>query len=608
MKKRIICLVLTIVMIFGMVSILAACGPEKPKDCETCVDANEDGKCDVCNKPVKKEECEHIDENGDELCDKCSHYLGDDSEEAIEYPWDDASIVFQMTHNSSGQSLPSGCERYMAGEDLSAVSSIDTMVTDRNTNAYIDTKVSLTYRYYDDVSAHGWAQNITIIYETIYYNASGAPDLYCNFNYDMMAVSLKGVFANLLSTKYKNAESGENLNYFEFDDPDYVEAVKENLEENDRGYMYEFTWSTTLSKNKVYLLASDYFIDMVRAFFVVPVNVALLEEGTMLEDFVGDRDEDGEYTLNDFYLMVENNEWTYGMMEKFCEAIYQPYSESQSGMSLYDRLGFVVSDSGLPASGLVYTTNITIVAREYDEVSQDYKYWYPETSPRLNDLSKALYELFNTTGVLYYTKSTNPECVNFGDTSHVVIRTRFCDNMMLFGGAIMLGALEYSAYQDLKKSSGFGVVPIPLYHEIEEGSDETYLTTIHTIGRVGAIAYNTDVFAQCTAFLNYQSTHSTDILTEYYDVQLQYNIAGGNKNKGTVRILQFIRKNVRSSFDKNMEDAIGVQYDANSARWHQILVANRYQVEDFSVYYEMYYKDKEENLKKLVQQYYTLPS
>ncbi len=605
MKKRIVCLLLTIVMLFGMVSILAACDPEQPKDCETCTDANSDGKCDVCNKPVKKEECEHVDDNDDGVCDKCSANIGG-GEEAIEYPWDDANIVFQMTHNSSGQSLPSGCERYMAGEDLSAVSSIDTMVTDRNTNAYIETKVTLTYKYYDDVTAYGWGKNITTIYETIYYNAAGAPDLYCNFIYDMMAVSLKGVFANLLSTKYKNAESGEYLNYFEFDDPDYVEEVKENLEENDRGYMYEFTWSTTLSKNKVYLLASDYFTDMVRAFFVVPVNVALLEEGTMLEDFVGDRDEDGEYTLNDFYLMVENDEWTYNMMAQFCEAIYEPYSENQSGMSYYDRLGFAVSDSGLPASGLVYTTNITVVAREYDEVSQDYKYWYPETSPRLNDLSKALDKLFSTTGVLFATKKANPEYINFGDTTHVSIRTRFCDNMILFGGTIMLGALEYSAYQDLKKSSGFGVVPVPLYHEIEEGSDETYLTTIHNIGRVGAIAYNTDVFAQCTAFLNYQSTHSTDILTEYYDVQLQYNIAGGNKNKGTVRILQFIRKNVRSSFDKNMEDALGIQYGAK--RWHQIMADNAYHIEDFSVYYEMYYLDKEENLKKLVQQYYTLPS
>lgn len=605
--KKIICLFLAIFMLVGACAALTACGGGGDDGTHTCVDNTHDGKCDDCGKPVEGgTTCtSHKDENGDGKCD--NEGCGETIQVKVEYPWDDASIVFQMTHNSSGQSLPSGCERYMAGEDLTAVTYLDTMVDQRNADAYINTKVSVTYKYYGDVSGHGWGENITPIYETIYYNAPGAPDLYCNFVYDMVGVSLKGMFANLLSTKYKYSGTGEYLNYFEFDDEDYL-ADLEADRTDDRGFMPEYMWSTTLSKNKVYMLSSDYFIDMVRAFFVIPVNVALLESGTMIKDITGDLDEDQDYTLNDFYAQVLDNKWTYDVMSAYCAAVYQPYSQNQSGIDLRDTLGFACGDSGKSATGFVYTTNITIIHKEYDAASDDYKYWFPTESQGLNDLAAALSRLFTTTGVTLVTKTHTPNYKDYGDNANIAIRTRFCDNKILFGDLILLGALEYDAYQELKKSSGFGVVPVPLYHDVAEGSDESYLTTLHNVGRVGAIAYNTDVFAQCTAFLNYQSTHSTDILDEYYESRLQYDVAGGNNNKGTVKVLQFIRKNVRSAFDKTMEDAIGVQNKTSSERWHSILVNNDYLLTDFTKHYSSLYQKKQEELESLVQQFYTLPS
>ena len=128
---------------------------------------------------------------------------------------------------------------------------------------------------------------------------------------------------------------------------------------------------------------------------------------------------------------------------------------------------------------------------------------------------------------------------------------------------MMVGALEYNEYQKMDEGS-FGVLPVPIYHDnIDEDGKaiDKYLTQIHNVGRPGAIAYNTKKFVECTAFLNYQSTNSTKILNDYYTYNLCYSTAGGDPD--TVEMLEYLRDNVRTSFDKAMEDAMMV-FDASS--------------------------------------------
>ena len=125
----------------------------------------------------------------------------------------------------------------------------------------------------------------------------------------------------------------------------------------------------------------------------------------------------------------------------------------------------------------------------------------------------------------------------------------------------MLGSLEYSEYQ--QEDDGFGVLPVPIYHSNFDGNGQPiddYLTQVHNIGRAGAIAYNTRTFVECTAFLNYQSTHSSEVLNEYYK-RLCYSATGDNE--GTISMLEYIRDNVRNSCDMVMEDAM-MAFDYNA--------------------------------------------
>jgi hypothetical protein len=118
---------------------------------------------------------------------------------------------------------------------------------------------------------------------------------------------------------------------------------------------------------------------------------------------------------------------------------------------------------------------------------------------------------------------------------------------------------------------------------------DQYLTHIHNTGKIGAISATTEKFALCTAYLNYQSTHSEVILLEYYYSLLLYDIIGTHEN-GNIKMFQYILYNVRSSFDKTFEDVIGKYYaiDGDSATqpWHTIIKNAGYKLTDMDSCYE----------------------
>ncbi len=610
MKKRILCLILALIMLVGMCAVFTSCGDE----CTEHVDENNDKKCDKCGADAKGLH-KHKDEDKDEKCDGCGKSMtgGEGGEEeVVVYPWADdepVQLIFQLTNNSNQKELPSGCSRYLAGgaDDPQYTpfdQDIDAMVLERNTKALEATNVAVRYQYYDDTLSYGRGKCIEIMYSNAVSGAVGSiPDMYCNFTYDIVAASIKGAFSNLRSTLHNY----EGVNYFDFLDEDYDET-KDN-----EGFMYDYMCSTTLNYDKMYLLASDYFTDMIRAFFIVPVNKTLLESVGM--QVTGDKDGDGSFTIEDFYAEVKEKKWNYAKVAEYSAAIYTPGEANTGSEHIEDILGFAISGYGLASSGMLYSTNITVISKTYNEGTGKYDYEYPEESPELVELFKNAKTLFESTGVFCVTGG-GPDETKYGSKQNLVIRNRFCDSKILFGDIMLVGALEYEEYQRLKDSDGFGVVPVPLYHEVAMDSPENYLTTTHSIARPGAIAANTAKFAECTAFLNYQSTHSTDILNEYYDYNLQYGATDGST--GTVEMLQYIRLNVRSAFDKTFEDALDFRFadvhdevlgkDAIVA-WHGFLSGNGYVYgAQVATDYDALRDMKQEELMTLVRDYDTTPS
>ena len=662
MKKRIICLILTLVLVFGCVALFASC-KDNNNDNHEHVDKNNDGICDICGKEIDgggniiDPNHKHVDKNNDGLCDQCKQVIG------AEKPWDQTELIFAVSMNSNFSELSSTAARYLAGgtdysgKDASSwTSSLDESVRARNAAATKVTKTTVKYDYttFPEGNTASWGQSIDTINQKVNSGAPNSPDMYCNFVYDMVGASLIGSFANLLDTTRPNGNYMSFLN-FNFD-PSVV----------DKDYMYEYMRSLTLSRHKMYCVASDYFTDLVRAFFVVPVNVSALGSIT------NKKSTDVATTLKDLYAKVENYEWTYDELIKYANVFATTGTAGTEVDFEQNKYAFAVSSqSGLSASGLLYTTSITIINREWSSETADYSYWYPTADEiqGLYDFCDKLATLFRTNGVASVSDKDGAAYLGSGEqgASMLAIRRAFARGNVLFGGITLLGSLEDSVYQEMKDSKGFGVLPVPLYTnfheaityqsatnsdgshkytytgkydldsatgeyvELEPDSNgeyhghydrDRYLTQIHNIGRLGAISNTTKKFAQCTAFLDYQSTHSAAILNEYYNDQLCYSAAGGDT--GTVNMLKYIRSNVRSAFDKAYEDAIGKFFantgDGNSDnnKWHSIIMgvpatkdgANRhdpYIETGMRAEYESLYAGKAKYLKDIENQFNNLP-
>ena len=592
MKKRIFCLLLAVLMLVGAAGVFTSCGddPGKKDPCTQHVDANKDNKCDECGETMTAK-CTHEDADEDGKCDKCGKKMVGGGSEVVEYPWADdepVKLLFQMTKNSQDQSLPATAERYLAGEDPTCVEEIDAMVRDRNAMAAAETNIVVSYQYYPDGAEHRWGQTREKMLTQVLSGASDIPDVYCNIQYDLIGASVKGAFANLKSHNYNY----QGANYFNFlKDGWYQEYDADGYSV---GYMYELMKSLTLNEDKMYILGSDYFMDLVRAFLVMPVHVGLLE--SVGNDITGDLNKDGKFTIDDFYQEVKENKWTYNKLIAYSSAIYDD-TNKDGAKNLGDTLG-VAYTSGTCTVGMMYTTSVQVI--EWND--EDGRYAYPEESPDLYSFFDAVKNLVAQKGVVYDGATVDNVAV------HLRIRNEFVENRMLFGSNIMLGALEYTGYQQLKDAEGFGVVPLPLYHEVEEGSDESYLTAVHNAASMGSISAATRKFAECTAFLNYQSEYrgseddidSNDILIQYYDFKLQYDVADGSA--GTIDMLRYIRSNVRSSFEKYVEDLVGCYFNATHDRWHVALSDYKFSGDIRPVYGE-YSQRKDGYLKTLIELY-----
>ena len=528
-------------------------------------------------------------------------------EELPGFKWQETSLIFQMTDNSNKEELSSGCKRYLAGEDESFFESIDEMITERNAEAYKYANVYVTYDYLPNTTEYGWNKNVEFIFTAVNSQSKDRPDMFCNFITDMVSTSLKGSFANLYSTS-RGTGALYGANYFDFADAGF--------QDNGKGYMYEYMQSLTLSKFKMYCLASDYFIDTVRAFMVVPVNVELLNSigaSQTADAYNSDRDGDGDFDINDFYMLVKQKKWNYNTLADFCAAIFRDEGEANAEgaeATLSDRVGFALSSSDFSAAGMLYTTSVVIIHRDWDDFRNDYTYYYPEQNQDLYAFCDSLKTLFGKTGVISVSDSASGA---YGGNALQAIRNRFSVNKILFGGVICVGSLEYEEYQAMNETGeGFGVVPVPLYRSVnpETGLADSYLTQIHNVGRIGGISATTEKFAQCTAFLDFLSTHSSDIIEEYYKSELGY--VAESKYEGSDHMLSYVRSNVGSNFDMIFDDVVAkffnsVESEANKNKWHVMIANANYRMTTMETEYDRLYDTKESYIQSLVKEYDILP-
>ena len=545
MKKRILCLLLVLAMMLGITGMLASC------------DKNEDE-----DFGGKRDEDEFTDDEKG-----VSKYY--------EYTWSTKTLNVELSEHTCSDELVSQVRRYLAGKNTDYNDPLDEDIRYRNDRANAVSRTNIKWTYLQNIDEYRWGANISRMANEAKSYSDTSADIYVNFMYDTVSASLQGAFANLRSTTmYKS----EGKNFFEFVyDKNYDPTV------DDEGYMYDLMNSLSFSTRKMYVLASDYLTDVVRAFFIVPVNIAMLEgiDVTMVEQY--NADGDGKFELTDFYTsIVWDYQWNYDAIKVLSAAVHeQPGEHININEDIYG-FGLDASLSGLHGSGLLYGSGIKIIDRTVNEQTGFYNVSYPASAGVYGDFCDAVTSLFQSTGVYAFTKNADngePSKYSFTSTPSMLIEDLFSNDQMLFGGIICAGNLERTAYQEmLAKGEGYGVAvaPVPMYRTFDasidvdgNGVNRYYRTASHNIAKVAAISVATTKFKECTAWLDYQSTHSTDILNKYYNDELQYAIAGGDKH--TVAVLQELRNNVSTALDKIYDDAVSTYAGATKQRWCQLI-------------------------------------
>ena len=516
-----------------------------------------------------------------------------------EYTWSTTPLNVEISEHTASQELISRTRRYLAGEDASATEPIDDQVRTRNARAEAVTRTKIHYTYLPDTATNAWGKSMDRIAKEAKSGAENSADIYINFIYDMVGASLQKAFANLRSTTMYGA-AGKN--YFEFTTADYDATA------DDEGYMYDLMCSTSLSTRKMYILASDYTIDAIRALFVTPVNIEMINgiDPSIVAQY---NDGDDEFDIDDFYdNVVWDYRWNYQAVKVFSLSVAMQVGEEPSFIN--DTFGFALGSavSGIHGVGMLYSTDVQIIQRELDD-DGFYNVSYPASAEDSGyaQFCDALSDLFSSPGV------TDVAGGSLSNTPSMRITAKFAANQMLFGGVICAGNLELSEYQNMNANGdGFGVAPVPMYREFnaeidvdENEQNRYYRTASHNIAKCAGLSYSTTKFKQASAWLDYQSTHSTDILNKYYEDKLQYSFAG--KYQHSVDVLEELRQNVSTALDKCYDDAIRAYIPDVDYRWCNLIRQAKWQADDIRNRYTAAVEAKKGYLEQIRTAYDDLP-
>ena len=456
------------------------------------------------------------------------------------YYWDDnRSIIIEMNLSANNGELAALTKRYMAGiaeEGQILNTRLDQLVADRNTAANTATNTSVDYIFLLD-GKYDWNAYHGPISSAIAAPTAETPDVYCGLAWDLGACSAKGDFINLKSTV-----RGQGNNYFTFNEENY------NAEYDDEGYFYDLMASMSPVDDKMYIYASNYTLDVIRAIYCVPVSITLLESleiekiASVAQNFTykWDSDDDGDWDVDDFYDIVMTNNWTYDMLGILGGAAYSNDSGAAKA-NFKDTLGFVYDvNTGLQCAGIMFSNDIQLFDKTYNDAG-DPVFIVPESNAAFVELVTELSEVFNYAGNF----ADNVAPAGY-DSIMYATRARFSEDKILFGGIVMVGALDYAEYQGME--GGFGIVPVPL---ISAGRE--YVSAIHNLARVMGIAKTTTRFEEVSAYLDYQTLHSDETMSTYYTL-LQYDTVGGEEYN--IAVLDILRNSLGDNSTHYLENQI----------------------------------------------------
>ena len=492
----------------------------------------------------------------------------------------DRTLRIELSNHSDAEKTSKN-DKYVVGPDEITPGEtplIEQLIYERNKAACDLLQVSIDkYIYWD----YAWDKQSEPIQTVVQGNAPDAPDLFVNMICALNVATLNGVFKDIWSIPNS---------YFDF--------------ETD-GWMTEYMNSLSLIGDRSYVLAGDYFLDILRALGVIPVNITMMDENAvkLAPAIIGENETlgEGEELSARFFDFVEEGKWTWETLGKLCEAIWEDGNGDEQD-SITDVLGIIADCyGGLTSEMYIFSAsgddlfNVRTIEDENSQYNGKNWIYYSEDPTALGKIFDAVAAVYTGKGSL--ATKVNYEGATPESPGAAYHRIKFAEGTMLTAGTVVLGALEDEQFQQMEDL--FTVVPIPKVSE-----EKQYNTPIHTIGDAGAINVNANPRKArvLSAFLQYNCEHSAAIRREFLEIVMKYKTT--TYNQGTDRMLDIIYDSVITGRDKMIEDCVGT-----TSRFFWIMMRGKCEVtsSELASQYQSCINTKQALLDKILRTWYELP-
>ena len=414
---------------------------------------------------------------------------------------------------------------YTKGPDSVTTDEVQKKVLERNNK--IEDMLGLHVEYImTDLAIYDVLDDIE---KRVLSDADNSPDVYNNDLYGLARAMVAGYLWNVKNPG-EDAKGNPVKNYFDF---------------SYDGWNYEYMKGCTFDQNKMYILAGDYFIDMIRMAWVFYVNVNI---------FNANGESLGYGHINEFYEYVESGIWDWDDLTYICDRVWTDKGKEISAKDAC--IGLAINH----VSDHIFISSSGVTAFYQDD----------NLAPRFIDN----YDTFHEMAVALQTIMKGDGATNAKTTTGrgilfdrlVLSSTEYFFNGNVLFAASVLGELESTTMRDVTFTKG--LVPFPKW---DEQKQDAYHTMMHNQGEIGAILANTSSFGKASAFMQAANEESRDVLHEYYEKGLKFKYSD---DKGIRSMIDLVYNTIDKPFGMELGRIVGEEMGMSWLTINDAAVAN----------------------------------
>ncbi len=398
--------------------------------------------------------------------------------------------ISDLTYPAAVSAGATNAVKYMKGPDNYTTDPVQNAVYERNKNVLEKLGLNVTYQLCESYSADSPDLALTVIENFVLADLEDAPDVVGATSYGIVRAGIKGYLYNALTTEMEN----------------HFEITEE------AGWYPEFMYENTLDNSKLYLLAGDYFIDMLRFAYATMVNLDMYDEVFASEG--------GSEAL---FELIEAGDWTY---DEFARCVEMAYVDAGTigKLDSEDTFGAINAPHWLARCAFANS------GLDIFEETEDGGFRYVEDITDVHNFMDDLLALGNTSG--FYLNLPSYMGAVMPQLNEIEV---FMDGRALFCTDAYVLSLEGTALQNMDDKAA--IIPFPKYN-----SNNNYSALVSDCATVGGVLYNSDKFTECSAFLQMATEESNGdagtLLYEYYEIALKYKLSSTPQQ---VTMLEYIR-------------------------------------------------------------------